>query len=289
MEAQQVFFGDLTEAGATRIIIDSDDQRSVYEGSFFYDNFNNVFGTLDAYKLLFGGQVVYRATDIGVDANPVANAVQSNDAVASIRYSLRFDDTLEGSNGPDVIFTDSGDDLIYANQGGDDVSGEAGNDYVYGNQGRDTLSAGTGDDWVFGGQDRDTVLGGVGNDFVYGNKGHDRLDAGVGNDQLFGGQGGDLLLGGAGDDDLWGGKGFDTLTGGSGADDFFLNGGGTDRITDFESGLFGDRITTFSGIDDYQVVGNRAGLAILWEDGNQVGTVIVEGHDPTQFSDDWIL
>ena len=34
MEAQQVFFGDLTEASATRIIIDSEDQRSVYEGSF---------------------------------------------------------------------------------------------------------------------------------------------------------------------------------------------------------------------------------------------------------------
>jgi serralysin len=101
---------------------------------------------------------------------------------------------------------------------------------------------------------------------------------------MFGGQGNDALDGGFGDDVLWGSRGDDLLTGGFGADTFFMNGGGTDRITDFDQSE-GDRIAWIV-TPEYDVVGNPAGLAVTWGDDN---VVIIEGALPEQFDTDWIV
>ena len=84
----------------------------------------------------------------------------------------------------------------------------------------------------------DTLVGGRGDDRLTGGSNNDELDGKSGNDVLVGGSSTDLLMGGSGNDTLNGGTGKDTLTGGADADVFiFGQGGGTDRVTDFESGL----------------------------------------------------
>jgi Ca2+-binding RTX toxin-like protein len=61
---------------------------------------------------------------------------------------------------------------------------------------------------------------------------------------LLGAKGDDAISGGAGNDVIWGGDGIDTLTGGGGRDRFAFHSvnEGTDTITDFQGGVFGDLI-----------------------------------------------
>ena len=192
-------------------------------------------------------------------------------------------------------------DTAYGNDGQDTMFGYGGGDEIYGNRGNDVIDGGSGNDRLFGGQNggeptadvngllkmqdgTETLSGGSGDDLIYGNFGRDILNGGADDDTMFGGQGNDELDGGLGDDVLWGSRGDDVLTGGFGADTFFMNGGGTDRITDFDQSE-GDRMAWIV-TPDYQVVGNPAGLAVMWGDDN---VVIVEGSAPEQFNTDWIL
>ena len=82
------------------------------------------------------------------------------------------------------------------------INGTNGDDLIRGYAGRDTIDAREGDDLVFGGADNDTLRGGGGNDWLYG---------GQGNDTVYGDAGNDVLVGGAGDDNLYGGVGADVF------------------------------------------------------------------------------
>lgn len=91
---------------------------------------------------------------------------------------------------------------------------------------------------VSGGNGDDLVEGGAGNDRLEGGNGADWILGGNGKDILIGGQGNDVLIGGNAADQLAGGKGDDVLTGGSGGDLFiFASSGGTDVVTDYETGI----------------------------------------------------
>ncbi len=198
------------------------------------------------------------------------------------------DDGLSGGDGPDTISGGGGNDQLTGGGGNDQVYGNQGDDQVYGNQGGDRLFGGQGDDLVFGGQGNDEVYGNLGNDQIYGNKGDDLLFGGQGDDLLFGGQGNDLLFGNKGDDSLWGNLGDDTMNGGAGVDDFVLNGGGSDRIQDFDAGA-GDRFGHFGGFDDYTLSNTADGLRVSWEAGTETGDVVLEGLTSSDFSETWLL
>jgi hypothetical protein len=86
-------------------------------------------------------------------------------------------------------------------------------------------------------------------------------------DRINGMRGNDLIKGLRGEDTLIGGSGMDTLTGGLGSDIFVFNkklgAGNVDRITDFNTGLFPDRIQL-----DHDVMtglGTRTGILEPWE------------------------
>jgi len=230
------------------------------------------------------------------------------------------DDTVTAGQGADTVgYTekragfDLGNDLIYGNEGNDYLVGGYGNDIIYGNQGLDLIAGGTGADTLFGGQNggeptedvrgnlrmqdgTESIFGGSGNDLIYGNFGNETIYGGSltndtiyeDDDTIFGGQGDDTISGGPGGDQLWGQRGNDVLVGGSGPDRFFLNGGGIDRIRDFAPGD-GDRIGVFG---DFTEIAPRAGSgdAILdWSRGQSTGTVVLEGTDPEDFSEDWLF
>lgn len=197
---------------------------------------------------------------------------------------------IDGDLGADIVFseierviTTESDDTIQGgtSTGAIHVATGDGNDSVVTGSGNDTIDAGTGDD---------AVTGGAGNDSISGGDGADTLDGGLGDDILFGGAGNDVITAGAGND---------TLTGGSGQDRFvFQNGGGTDRILDFDltriNGVSTDRLDV-SALTDAQgnpvdwrdvtisdTVGDGSGDAVLTFPNGQ--TIILAGISPAAVS-----
>jgi Ca2+-binding RTX toxin-like protein len=238
------------------------------------------------------------------------------------------DDVLEGRGGADTLDGGIGNDVLSGDEASDTVgsadvlSGGAGNDTMTGNAGADTL---------YGGADNDSLDGGAGADLLDGGAGTDRVDytqsdaavqvdlstgQGAGghaqgdtlasieevvgsgfDDSLTGSGGADNLSGGAGGDTLRGGLGDDTLIGGAGDDRYILqDGGGADRITDFDltrQGRFANDRLDVSGMTDAQggpvywsdvvvtdTVGDGSGDAVLTFPNGQ--TVILQGVSPAQ-------
>lgn len=96
----------------------------------------------------------------------------------------RFEMTVTGSSGDDVIVGAKHDDTINGADGNDNIDG------------------GNGDDTIFGGIGNDNLTGGAGADIVNGDEGDDTINAGDGDDVISGGAGNDTIDGGNGDDAL---------------------------------------------------------------------------------------
>ena len=83
--------------------------------------------------------------------------------------------SLSFSYGDIVINGEDGDDVLWSNSGNDQISGGNGND---------NIQSGTGDDQISGGDGDDVIKAFDGNDQITGNKGSDTLIGGAGNDQF---------------------------------------------------------------------------------------------------------
>lgn len=207
-------------------------------------------------------------------------------------------DWLDGQSGDDMLRGGDGNDILKGGGGTDSLYGEAGNDILRGGDGFDFLDGGDGNDKLYGDAGIDNITGGAGNDKLFGGDdadllsgsfGRDRLDGGEGMDRLSGGDDNDRLFGGDGDDTLTGGGGNDVLRGDAGADTFsfmyatesYLQGGGRDRIVDFEAGV--DRIDFgFRGLvlgDTLTLKDSAAGLVISYD----AGSVVVTGQNVAGF------
>jgi hypothetical protein len=153
----------------------------------------------------------------GSNANPTVTITaisQKNQASAVI--TITADDGHGGSSSVQIKV------IVGTNQK-ETVNGTNGADMIFGLNGDDTINANGGNDLICGGNGGGTINGGDGDDTI---------DGGGGNDILNGGDGNDILIGGNGNDTLQGGNGDDIMTGGNGADSF--NGGpGNDTATDF--------------------------------------------------------
>jgi VCBS repeat-containing protein len=142
-----------------------------------------------------------------------------SDAIVTLDVQSQ-DETITGTENPDLLYGTSGNDFIDALQR---------NDTVYALEGDDTVHAGTGNDIVYAGAGNDSVLAGAGDDTLYGGVGDDYLSGGLDNDSIFGEDGIDILFGAAGDDVLYGGNGDDFL-GGDVDEDLLFGEGGNDRL-----------------------------------------------------------
>ena len=207
---------------------------------------------------------------------------------------------VAGDNGNDVI---NGTGVSYAlniagNAGNDTLTGGDGNDTLLGGAGNDTLTGGAGFDQLVGGEGNDTLIGGsevetiggrifggLGNDtitgggtsLIFGEEGIDTISAGL-NDYANGGAGNDMLVGGTGFQELEGGAGNDTLTGGADSDFFdFLDGWGSDKITDFQIGVDKLNMQNVTGLDSYlrlQITDATGGALITYLDDTTPGNSI---------------
>ena len=214
------------------------------------------------------------------DQNAVADVIEGS-ANGDALYGYDGDDLLDGLAGNDMLYGGAGKDELRGRDGNDTLDGGAGDDKMTGGMGDDTFHVDHVDDNVVenqgqgvdkilsslswdlrntvqvehltltGGADLDgtgngknnRVSGNAGDNFLRGAGGDDVLRGLSGNDTLRGGSGADDLRGGGGSDSLSGGAGNDQLNGGNGADVFvFADGGGADRILDFELNVTGERI-----------------------------------------------
>ena len=133
---------------------------------------------------------------------------------------------VAGGDGNDTIETSDGNDIVSGGGGNDTISTGAGNDTVIGNDGADQLDGGQGHDTITGGDGADRISGGAGADEVRGESGDDNVDGGIGADpgMLFPTtdpaviapllDAGDLVVGGDGADNVVGGDGSDVVVGG---------------------------------------------------------------------------
>ncbi len=176
--------------------------------------------------------VTYAAAGGAVNVNLAtgqATGAAGNDTLIGIENvtGSKYDDTLIGDGGANVLSGGAGNDCLSGGAGNDTLEGGAGNDVLDGGAGTDTAtyaSAGgavhvnlaTGQATGAAGNDTligiENVTGSKYDDTLIGDGGANVLSGGAGNDTLSGGAGNDTLDGGAGDDVLDGGAGTDTAT-----------------------------------------------------------------------------
>lgn len=191
-------------------------------------------------------------------------------------------DTEYGGAGNDTLYGDAGNDYLVGGEGNDVVDGGSGDDYVMAGNGMDTFIGGDGSDTLSFADSNlqygitvdlttettstddtftgfENIVGGIHGDILNGDANNNTLDGNSGDDWLFGQAGNDTLIGGEGFDVLRGGDGADILIGGAGNDiltgdgdntvgfDIFVISpdSGTDRITDFQTGIDKIRLDGF--------------------------------------------
>lgn len=92
------------------------------------------------------------------------STVSRTDDYRIVADILDGNDSLNMSNGADVIRGYAGNDTIRGNQGNDALFGDAGADTIQGGAGSDRLSGGEGNDRFVGGMDKDYLTGDAGAD-----------------------------------------------------------------------------------------------------------------------------
>ena len=222
--------------------------------------------------------------------NTVGQGVDTLIGIENIDGS-RFDDTLTGNSGVNILYGDSGNDILNGGAGADEMYGGDDAVYITGGSGITIDMAAIHIEWIVdlvGGNDTINGAALAVDASVYSGTGADVISGGAGMDFLWGDAGDDSITGGANSDTLAGGLGSDTLTGGGGMDAIYTNsGGGGDGVIDtvrFDAAGWGtDFVFDFEhGIDKLNLNGSGA----------MIGTVTissVDGNANVQFGADLII
>lgn len=196
-------------------------------------------------------------------------ALDNGDAVFSRTIPTSFQLDLQRVESVDLQALGGDDRLTIGDLSGSAVEelhfrGGDGADRVDGQSTRTPMVAEgeAGDDRLTGGSAADQLQGGNGNDTLQGNGGNDWLVGGNGDDTLTGGSGRDVLEGGAGDDQLTGGTGRDAF--------LFERNGGSDTISDFNSGNDVIVLKGFTGPNGGPLTFNQLSADITEQNGDSV-------------------
>ncbi|GLW90012.1 hypothetical protein Aglo03_08280 [Actinokineospora globicatena] len=203
-------------------------------------------------------------TDPNSGNNTAAQSTTVNNALGCTITGTPGNDTLNGTNGADVICGLGGDDIINGGNNNDTIYGGADDDDIDGGNGDDTIHAGTGDDTIDGGNSDDILHGGDGDDVMGGGNGADYLYGEAGNDTNYGetflgsllylfDNGNDHIYGGPGNDDLDGQNGNDTIVDHDGTDT--MSGSNGNDTIDVQDGVGGDTANGGLGSDTCVVDG----------------------------------
>lgn len=135
----QDWYWEVVSHSSTSLVISDGIHKQTFAGSFTYDNYGNVYGTVSATSYYLNNVLVYSVTGL---SSVSASRMQT--------YAENFGDTQET--------------YAYALSGSDTITGSGGNDTLLGYDGNDNIKGGGGDDLLIGGSGNDTLTGGTGND-----------------------------------------------------------------------------------------------------------------------------
>lgn len=149
MLSPAVWSGDVTLATPTQIVIEDGMGRvATYTGSFQYTSTSVGGGVLTGFSQASTSGLDFTVSDFSLSASLAYAVIQSGDGQAAWRLVLSGDDTINGSNGSDILA---------------------------GFNGNDTFVTGAGLDISFGGYGDDTLLYNAENDKFFGESGFDRV------------------------------------------------------------------------------------------------------------------
>lgn len=261
-----------------------------FNGSFSYDQFGSVFGTVTSTSFIERGVARYTVTGMDHDAGALQNfAETTGDTQAMYAFVLSGADLLRGSNGTDTILGYGGNDSINGRAGADTMLGGAGSDTYHVDDVNDRAVERTAlnSEVDAGGIDRvyssvsftlgqyvenlvlagSAAVNGTGNgaaNSLTGNNAANVLTGQYGKDRLVGAGGADVLLGGMDADRLQGGGGADVFRYTSYAESVNSE-GKYDTITDFTLGVDTidlsqmDAVAATAGVNDaFAFVGSGA-------------------------------
>lgn len=187
----------------------------------FYDDGTLYAGTVDSFTVHTGPILDFSVTGLSTDVLTYLGYIQLQDTEGLMRFILRGNDVINGSNFGDYLFGGIGADFLYGGLGNDTYEIDNVDDRIfeYADSGEDTARVSI--NYTL--QDNDNIenlilsgtqsLSGTGNSLnntLTGNSGNNRLHGDDGDDSLSGGSGNDTLIGGTGNDTLFGGLGNDT-------------------------------------------------------------------------------
>ncbi len=176
---------------------------------------------------------IYNRSDAGITVDLAAGTAFGGEAQGDRLKSIenvdgsRYDDTITGDAGANVLHGDHGNDFLFGGDGADTLNGSFDNDTLEGGAGADTIIGSFGVDTASyatsnagvrvdlqtgvagGGHAQGDVLTGIEN--LTGSAFSDMLGGSSGDNVILGGGGNDRIRAGAGDDEVWGGVGDDTF------------------------------------------------------------------------------
>ncbi|MDO9468308.1 MAG: tandem-95 repeat protein [Thiobacillus sp.] len=207
-----------------------------------------------------------------------------NLTVTAIATEMANGSTASTSQALSITIAETTNTHTSSTQAGQTLNGTNGNDLIRGYAGNDTINGGDGNDMIYGGAGNDTLNGGNGNDWLYGGVGTDTLNGGGGNDTLIGGAGNDTLTGGLGADVFkW--ELSDRGTAGSPA---------IDTVTDFDSAVNSDKLDLRDLLVGESHTGTDAGnladyLHFTFNAGTNTTTVAVKSNGTLTSAPDQVI
>lgn len=145
-------------------------------GGFAKGNYADGIKQLDAITVVENGQVIYKASGLGIGGSDVESASAFESYLAEKGFNIKgnnFTNDLTAGDLNDLLHGLSGNDVIDGMGGVDKLFGDDGNDRIVGGEGNDFLTGGKGADmFAFASGDGDDVI----LDFQAKGKGQDHID-----------------------------------------------------------------------------------------------------------------
>jgi Ca2+-binding RTX toxin-like protein len=185
---------DVLQGGAgedTYVFNLGDGKDTIYDWDVYVSTDKLVFGDGIAANDLVVTQSVSDPDDFVLSISGTTDQITLDEAFDTGQHGIEQfifkDGTILGRN--DIAakvwasVVSSGDDTVNGSDGWNVIDGLAGNDTINGNGGDDTLIGGEGNDTLNGGDGNDTLVGGVGNDLLQGGGGGDTYQFNLGDGQ----------------------------------------------------------------------------------------------------------
>ena len=134
-----VWYGEVSSYGSNHITISAGNTSATYRGSFTFDYYGDVYGTLTGYEVRSNGSLQMVASDFSYSANLAMHLIDANDADELVRDIMSRPDRITGSSYADTLTGYSGSDTIAGGGGADRLIGGAGRDVLTGGGGADVF------------------------------------------------------------------------------------------------------------------------------------------------------